>query len=203
MQLAQDIADVRFDGALADDQLVGDLGVPHAPRDHRQHGALALRELVPDELDALAGAGIPVAASVSMRSLAEASVRRDWAPLLAGGVCTVLVDMPLTRHLRLWTADAGALVRYGLGEYAVGDRRGVCLGLRVETDAGASRLHVAVVSPSFAAALEVWLAGTQEVSRRVVRDDELLDEHEVLLSPTMGHLLVEEPFFDFKAGDDM
>lgn len=162
---------------------------------------VALRELARDELDALVGTGIPVVASVSMLSLADASVRRDWAPLLAGGVCTVLVDLPLTRHLRLWTADAGASVRYGLGEYAVADRRGVCLGLRVETEAGASRLHVAVVSPSFAAALEVWLADTQEVSRRVVRDDGLLDEHEVLLSPTMGHLLVEEPFFDFKAGE--
>ena len=43
VQLAQNVADVCFHGALADYQLVSDLGVGHAARDQRQHIALALR----------------------------------------------------------------------------------------------------------------------------------------------------------------
>jgi|SRR6266545_517225 len=151
--------------------------------------------------DPLLGAGVPVVASVSMRSLADASLRRTWAPVLQRDASTVLVDLSLTRHVRAWLANEAARARYGLGRYAAWGREAVVLALQVASPSGSSRLHLAVVSPSFAAAFEVWLAETPGVSVRVERDDGLLDEHEPLVTITMGHLLAEEPSFDFRAGE--
>ncbi len=149
----------------------------------------------------LLAAGVPVITSISMRSLAGSSLRGRWAPLLRPEASTVLVDLSLARHLRLWLEDSGARARYGLGRYSARGREAVAIGLRIESPAGFSRLHLAVVSPSYAAAFEVWLADTPGVGAHVTRDDGLLDENEPLVTVTMGHLLAEEPRFDFKAGE--
>lgn len=151
--------------------------------------------------DLVLAAGMPVITNLSMRSLASSGLRDRWAPLLRPEMSTVLVDLSLTRHLRLWLADGTAQARYGLGRYSIFGREAVTLGLRIESPTGYSRLHLAVVSPSYAAAFEVWLAETPEVGGRVTRDDALLDANEPLVTVTMGHLLAEEPQFDFKASE--
>jgi hypothetical protein len=151
--------------------------------------------------DSLLAAGVPVITSVSLRSLASTDLRDRWAPLLEPHASTVLVDLSLARHLRLWLANGTARARYGLGRYSARGREAVVIGLRVESSVGSSRLHLAVVSPSYAAAFEVWLAETPDVGASVTRDDSLLDENEPLVTVTMGHLLAEEPQFDFKAGE--
>jgi hypothetical protein len=46
----------------------------------------------------------------------------------------------------------------------------------------------------------VWLDSHPQLRARTIRDDELANRHETLISTTMGHLLAEEPFFDFQAG---
>jgi hypothetical protein len=151
--------------------------------------------------DPVLAAGVPVITSISMRSLASRDLRETWAPLLEPHASTVLVDLSLARHLRLWLAGSAARARYGLGSYSARGREAVVIGLRVESPAGSSRLHLAVVSPSYAGAFEVWLAETPDVGARVTRDDSLMDENEPLITVTMGHLLAEEPRFDFKAGE--
>jgi hypothetical protein len=161
---------------------------------------VTLKPLTVTDLDRLDAAGLPIVVSVSMMSLGNEQVRRDWLPLLQAARCTVLIDLPLTRHIRTWVTETGGTVRYGLGEYVVTGRAGICLAARVKTELGASRVHLAVVSPSFAAAFEVWIAESPDIRESVIRDDRLLDQHEPLISPTMGHLLIEEPYFDFKAG---
>ena len=54
--------------------------------------------------DPVLAAGVPVITSVSMRSLASTDLRETWAPLLEPHASTVLVDLSLARHLRLWLA---------------------------------------------------------------------------------------------------
>jgi hypothetical protein len=149
----------------------------------------------------LLAAGVPVITSMSMRSLASSGLRAEWAPLLRPETSTVLVDLSLATHLRLWLADGTAHASYGLGRYSARGREAVAIGLRIESPAGSSRLHLAVVSPSYAAAFEVWLAETLDVGARVTRNDSLLDDNEPLVTITIGHLLAEEPRFDFKAGE--
>lgn len=160
--------------------------------------ALDVTEAGPDPVLAV---GVPVITSISMRSLASKDLRDRWAPLLERHASTVLVDLSLARHLRLWLTGSAARARYGLGRYSARGREAVAIGLRVESPAGSSRLHLAVVSPSYAAAFEVWLAETPDVGAHATRDDSLLDENEPLITVTMGHLLAEEPRFDFKAGE--
>ena len=46
VQLAEDVADMRFDGRRADYELFGDLGVIQTFNHQGQHGALALRQVV-------------------------------------------------------------------------------------------------------------------------------------------------------------
>jgi hypothetical protein len=189
-------------GALAGDMPQADMVMIRSTiRD--QEGALACVALDVTQAGpgSLLVAGVPVIASVSMRSLASSDLKATWAPLLRPEASTVMVDLSLARHLRLWLSDRTVRARYGLGRYSARGRKAVAIGLRIESSAGSSRLHLAVVSPSYAAAFEVWLAETPAVSGHVIRDDSLFDENEPLVTVTMGHLLAEEPRFDFKAGE--
>jgi hypothetical protein len=161
---------------------------------------VVLRDVTDDGPDALMATGLPVIVSVSMKSLADLKIRQRWAALLNPRTSTVLIDLSLTRHLRSWLTEPEARARYGLARYSVVERESVVLGVQVITPSGTSRLFVAVISPSFAAAFEVWLVGSTDVSDRVERDDTLLDEQHPLVSTTVGHLIVEEPFFNFQAG---
>lgn len=46
VQLAEDVADMRFDGGWADDEFFSDLGVVQTFDHQGQHGTLALRQVV-------------------------------------------------------------------------------------------------------------------------------------------------------------
>lgn len=161
---------------------------------------IVLRDVTDDGPDALLATSVPVIVSISMRSLAEPEVRQRWAALLDPKTSTVLIDLSLTRHLRSWLTQPDARARYGLARYSVVGREAVVLGLQVDTPHDTSRLFIAVVSPSFAAAFEVWLTGSPDIGERVERDDALLDQREQLVSTTVGHLIAEEAFFNFQAG---
>lgn len=169
-------------------------------RDADGSRTVVLRDITADGPDALLAQDTTVIVSISMRSLSQPEVVRRWASVLDPATSTVLMDLSPTRHLRSWLADPDAAARYGLGAYTVVDREAVALGIQVRTPLGASRLFLAVVSRSFAAAFEVWLAGSPDVRDRIVRDDTLLDKHESVVSTTVGHLIAEEAFFNFQAG---
>jgi hypothetical protein len=139
-----------------------------------------------------------------MAALADDVVRARWSALLTVNTSTVLVDLSPTRHLRLWLGMEQHLLRHGIVRYQAADRTVVALVWQLATAAGStSRLHIAVTTPTYAAALEVWLDSHPHLRARAVREDELADRNEELLSATMGHLLAEEPFFDFQAGADI
>lgn len=151
----------------------------------------------------LTAAGVPVLTSISMSALADDSVRSRWAALLSVGASTVLVDVSPTRHLRLWLSTPNHLLRYAIVRYQAADRIVVAVVWQLSTPSGArSRLHIAITTPTYAAALEVWLDSHPDLRACAVRDDSLADQHETLLTTTIGHLLAEEPYFDFQAGAD-
>lgn len=151
----------------------------------------------------LAPAGVPVLTSVSMCTLADDAVRQRWGPLLTVEASTVLVDLSPTRHLRLWLNGQNHLLRYAIVRYQAVERIVVAVVWQLATAAGSvSRLHIALVTPTYAAALEVWLDSHPQLRARAVRDDGLVDRNEALVSTTIGHLLAEEPSFDFQAGAD-
>jgi hypothetical protein len=146
--------------------------------------------------------GLPVLTSISMRSLADDATRTHWAPLLSTVVSTVLVDLSPTLHLRLWLNDGSHTAEYAVVRYQAAEREVTALIWQLATSSGGrSRLHIAVVSPTFPAALEVWTAAQPALAAAMHRNDELADVNEELLSLTMGHLLAEEGTFDFLAGD--
>ncbi|MFE9958963.1 hypothetical protein [Micromonospora sp. NPDC005299] len=186
-----------------------------APIPHRRHLAL-LRSSVADIgrrvvlLDVTGRApadflavGLPVVTSISMAALSDDEVRERWGPLLTVDRSTVLVDLSPTRHLRLWLTGDSHRLRYALARYQATGRTVIALVWQLHLDAGAtSRLHIALVTPAYAAAFEVWLDSHVHLRERTERDDDLTDRHEVLLSMTIGHLLAEEPTFDFQAFDE-
>lgn len=161
---------------------------------------VVVRDITNDGPEMLLTQSSRLIVSISMRSLSDDEVRRRWTPLLDATMSTVLIDLSPTRHLRSWLSAPEAGAEYGLGRYTVAGREAVVLGLRVSTPHGQSRLFLAVVSPSFAAAFEVWIAGSPDVTNRVDRDDNLLDQHEPLVAITVGHLITEEAFLNFQAG---
>ena len=151
----------------------------------------------------LLAVGVPVLTSVSMAALADDEVRERWAPLLTADRSTILVDLSPTRHVRLWLQGDGHRVRYALARYQATGRTVVGLVWQLHLDTGAtSRLHIALVTPAYAAAFEVWLDSHADLRERAERDDDLTGRHEALLVVSVGHLLAEEPSFDFQAYDE-
>jgi hypothetical protein len=152
----------------------------------------------------LTQAGVPVLTSVSMCALADDTVRQRWGPLLTVEASTVLVDLSPTRHLRLWLTGDDHLMRYTIVQYQAAERLVDAIVWQLTTAAGGlSRLHIALVSPGYTVGMEVWLDSHPQLRARAVRDGELVDRNEVLVSATIGHLLAEEPTFDFQAGADI
>ncbi|MGY1838120.1 MULTISPECIES: hypothetical protein [unclassified Modestobacter] len=146
--------------------------------------------------------GLPIVTNISMRSLADDATRTRWAPLLSTVSSTVLVDLSPTRHLRLWLTGGTHTAQYALVRYQAAEREVTAVIWQLASESGGrSRLHIAVVSPTFPAALEVWIAAQPDLAAVLRRCDELADGHEELLGLTMGHLLAEEGIFDFLAGD--
>ncbi|GAA3302951.1 hypothetical protein Dvina_31990 [Dactylosporangium vinaceum] len=165
--------------------------------------AVVLKDMTACRPAELLDVGVPVVTSVSMAALAHDEIRERWGPLLTVDTSTVLVDLSPTRHLRLWLDGDAHRLRYALARYRAAGRTVVALVWQLYLDTGAtSRLHIAIVTPAYAAAFEVWLDSHPHLRARTERDDDLTDRHEPLLSISIGHLLAEEPTFDFQAFDE-
>jgi len=143
--------------------------------------------------------GVPVVVSASQRSLSNPAVRNQWAPLLTRDSCVVMVDLRLSQHLPRWL-EAGLTLHYAFltTETFSGPVTVFVFDLR-DRAGERSRLHIAVVTGLFCAALQLWLAEEPHKAQRV-RPDATLSK-EPLLELVLAHIVTEERSFDFHAGD--
>ncbi|WP_425003064.1 hypothetical protein [Mycolicibacterium sp. S3B2] len=143
--------------------------------------------------------GVPIVVSASQRSLANPATRDRWAPLLSRETCVVMVDLRLSVHLPLWL-EAGLTLHYTFltTETFRGPVSIFVFDLRDHTG-NRSRLHIAVVTGLFTAALQLWMAEAPNIAPRVQPDATLTEEP--LLGLVLAHIATEERSFDFHAGE--
>jgi hypothetical protein len=159
---------------------------------------------VTDNPAAVLAAQTPVITSVGLSCLADDDARSRWAPALASPGCTVLMDLPPTRHLASWLADGTLAGTWAVATYLGFGAEATVVVWRLRHASGGdadatSRLHIAVTGPTYPTALSVWLSRRPALAARFVRDDAFADRDAALLNATVGHLLAEETTFDFRA----
>lgn len=143
--------------------------------------------------------GIPAVVSASMAVFGDETWRSEWlAGLSEMTLFSVLVDLDLFEHLRIWSAQGEPSFRYAL--MVLPDDHVPNRVFALQPD-GAKSLFLAPCSDILAKALTVFLR--EHVPQRdVFREDtsflEAIDQAAV--GVLLGHLLREEAFFDFGAG---
>jgi hypothetical protein len=143
---------------------------------------------------------VPVIVSISMKSLADSTVRSPWSALLTRQSCTVLVDLRPSEHLRDWLTEAGTSLHYSFIDSETPTDTVRLFVFAIEDDSGnRSRTHLCVVPRLYAAGLRLWFAETAELNGRTHHDQRLADS--LLVRITLAHLVTEERSFDFHAGE--
>ena len=163
----------------------------------------------PEDLDALAGAIAaadaggererPLVASLSMAAAGDDEWVASWFPRLRECArVTMLVDLSPARHFDAWLRRDELDVAYNTVNLDVDGRGLTAFAFQPRT--GQAPIFLAPATMVVCTALAWYVRDVLPHPERFVEDRRFLIDERWLVEATLGHLVREEPWFDFGAG---